>query len=99
MNAPSGLFFCYNDTSNCGSRDSHAVIVSQLQEMYWNYGKWQLGSAMTAENDVTDPFQIIPIYNSIVNQICMTKRDEMFVAMGIFIQINEFEVHVDSDVG
>ena len=97
MNAPSGLFFCYNDTSNCGSRDSHAVIVAQLQEMYLDYGKLQLGSAMTAENDVTDPFQIIPIYNSIVNQVCMTKRDEMFVPMGIFIQINEFEVHVDSD--
>jgi len=55
--------------------------------------KIKLG-AMTAENDATDPFQIIPI---IVNQIGMTKRDEMFVAMEIFIQINEFEVHVDSD--
>jgi len=98
MNAPSsGLFFYHNDASNCGPRDSHADIVAQLQEMYWDYGKLQLGSALTAENDVTDPFQIIPIYNTIVNQVGMTKRDETFVSMGIFIQINEFEVHVDSD--
>jgi len=97
MNAPSGPLFYHNDASNCGPRNSHAVIVAQLQEMYEDYGKIQLGSAMTAENDVTDPFQIIPIYNSIVNQIGMTKRDEMFVPMEIFIQINEFEVHVDSD--
>jgi hypothetical protein len=97
MNAVSGPLFYHNEAINCRPRNSHAVIVAQLQEMYEDYGKFQLGSAMTAENDVTDPFQIIPTYNSMVNQIGMTKRDEMFVSTEIFIQINEFEAHVDSD--
>jgi len=97
MNAPSGHTFYDNDECNCGPGDAHAVIVAQFREIYWDSGELQLGSPMTGENDGTDPFQIIPIYNSIVNQVGMKRRDEMFVPMWDFIQINEFEVHVDSN--
>jgi len=78
MNAPSGPLVYHNDPSNCGPLD----IVARLQEFYWDYEEFQW-----------DPFQTIPIYKSIVNQVSMTQRD----GMGIFIPINEFEIHVDSD--